>query len=177
MLHVNQITLHSHSIISMVLMKSLRRGELEDIFIVLNVCFGRTGRRKNQFLFWLQYGLKYNLCFLNLYNAMQLCLHAFLTQFLKYATSCSKTSSPQKWLFSFHQLSTAMITQHPISLKSVKTLTMTPPWCENVRTCAESAQLSSAVSKGSHDPTVSTGELATQQSRDSNRGQNNTASL
>ena len=110
---------------------------------------------------------------------MQLCLHAFLTQFLKYATSCSKPSSPPKWLFSFHQLSTGMITQHPISLKSVKTLTMTPPWCwcENVRKCAESAQLSSAVSKGSHDPTVSTGELATQQIRDSTRGQNNTASL
>ena len=35
----------------MVLMKSLRRGELADIFIVLNACFGRTGRRKNQFSF------------------------------------------------------------------------------------------------------------------------------
>ena len=35
----------------MVLMKSLRRGDLEDIFIVLNVCFGRTGCRKNQFSF------------------------------------------------------------------------------------------------------------------------------
>ena len=51
MLHVNKITPHSHSIISMVLMKSLRSGELEDIFVILNVSFSHTRRRKNQFSF------------------------------------------------------------------------------------------------------------------------------
>ena len=160
----------------MVLMKSLRRGELADIFIVLNACFGRTGRRKNQFSF-SSCNVAWNIIFVSWTYKMQCSFVCTLSShnFWNMPPVVPSRHHPQNGYSAF--ISCQQLRSLNIKSASRVTLTMTPPWCENVRTCAESAQLSSAVSKGSHDPTVSTGELATQQSRDSNRGQNNTASL